>query len=153
IFYFGLGGLPLGLIFMAYNQITYGNPLLMGYTASGHEHLLMLTGFYERLSQYLYWLAVLMCPISLLGWFGVGFCRQVHWRDRALIISWFGSILLFYSFYNIYGEWWYTRFLLPGVPAMILGGVMSVRALIERLGRGTSEQNQVRLSRWGVATM
>jgi hypothetical protein len=60
---------------------------------------------------------------------GVALNRNVKLRDRALLISWFGVFLLFYCCYFHYEEWWYTRFLLPGMPALILGSLLVVRDL------------------------
>ena len=70
-----------------------------------------------RLQHYVYWMALTMSPLLLLGWAGVAIDRQVPWRDRALVISWFAAFLLFYIFYAIFDEWWYTRFIFPGYPA------------------------------------
>ena len=44
-----------------------------------------------------------------------------------MLLSWFGVYLLFHSFYAVYGTWWYTRFLLPGIPALILAFLLVVR--------------------------
>jgi hypothetical protein len=63
-----------------------------------------------------------------------------------MLITWFGVFLLFYACYDIYGDWWYTRFLLPAYPAMILGALMTTRDVTGLLKRWVSERNQARLS-------
>jgi hypothetical protein len=39
-------------------------------------------------------------------------------------LSWLGTFLTFYSFYLVVNEWWWTRFLLPAIPALILGTLL-----------------------------
>ena len=128
---FLLGGLPFIGIFCSYNAIAYGHPLQTGYFATRHQDLVMLSGFTTRLRHYIYWLTATMSPLPLIGWLCVTLDRNVKIRDRALIISWFGAFLLFYSCYFHYATWWYTRFLLPAMPALILGTLLIVRDLVK----------------------
>ncbi|MDQ2970278.1 MAG: hypothetical protein M3R34_03980, partial [Acidobacteriota bacterium] len=44
----------------------------------------------------------------------------------------FGAGLL-YCFYGPYEAWWYTRYLLPGIPALPLAAVMLAESLLSRL--------------------
>lgn len=128
---FLLGGLPFAAVFFAYNALFYGHPLATGYTAIGLESLITLYGFTARLRHYLYWLGVTMSPLPLIGYAGFAFARRVKLRDRAMLISWFAVFLLFYSCYAFYDEWWYTRFLLPGLPALILGALLATREVVK----------------------
>jgi hypothetical protein len=52
-----------------------------------------------------------------------------------VLLSWFAAFFLFYCFYAPYEAWWYTRFLLPGIPAMILGALVVARDLLFPAGR------------------
>ena len=136
---FCLGGLPVAGVFFAYNAISYGHPLKTGYTTTNHQELLSLSNILVRFNHYIKWLKKLASPLIFYAWLGVVICRRVFWRDRALIISWLGVFLIFYSFYDIYNEWWYTRFLLPGIPAMILGALLTTRELLTLLKQRLSE--------------
>ena len=149
ILFFVLGGLPLAAIFFTYNIVTHSHPLLTGYWVTGHQNLMKTTQFTDRYNYYRHWINVTMSPLPLLGWLVVAADRNVEWRNRAMLVSWFGSFLLFYSCYDIYGAWWYTRFLLPAYPAMILGALLVVRDAMGLLGKWVSEANQSRL-RWIV---
>src|SRR5262245_4074740 len=136
---FLVGGLPFAGVFCAYNDAAYGHPLMTGYVATRHQDLVRPGYFTIRFLHYVYWLTATMSMTPLLGWLCVAVDRNVKFRDRALLISWFGAFLLFYSCYFHYAEWWYTRFLLPAMPALILGTMLVVRdvgKLIERSVKG-----------------
>ncbi|MGH9838596.1 MAG: ArnT family glycosyltransferase [Blastocatellia bacterium] len=142
---FVLGGLPLAAIFFGYNTAAYGHPLRTGYAAIGLYNEIIFAGFTTRLGHYVYWLIMTMSPLILLGWLGVAVNRKVHWRIRAMLITWFGLFLLFYCCYSFYDTWWYTRFLLPGYPAMILGALLTGRSLVDWFTAGGGERRLV----WG----
>lgn len=141
LLYFFLGGLPLALIFFGYNTTAYGHPLQTGYGQIGLQSEMKISGFTTRLGHYAYWLAATMSPLLLLGWLGVGMNRKLHWRVRAMLVAWFGAYLIFYACYSIYDAWWYTRFLLPGIPALILGALLTVRDVAGLL-KGSSRAAQ-----------
>jgi len=149
ILYFIVGGLPLAAIFLTYNVVTHGHPFLTGYWATGVQDLVKTTGFTDRFNFYRYWIKVTMSPLPLLGWLVVAADRKVEWRNRAMLVSWFSAFFLFYSCYDIYGPWWYTRFLLPAYPAMILGALLVARDVVGLLRKWISEANRARL-RWIV---
>ncbi|MBX3278944.1 MAG: glycosyltransferase family 39 protein [Acidobacteria bacterium] len=133
LFFFALGGLPMAAVFLFYNYAAFGHPLQTGYGAISLQHFITTTGLGLRAGHYLYWLMMTMSPLLLLGWIAVAANRLVEWRNRALLIVWFGAFLAFYLCYNIYDAWWYTRFLLPGYPALILGAMLVARDLLGRL--------------------
>jgi len=149
ILFFILGGLPLAAIFFAYNIVTHNHPLLTGYWVNGVQAAMTTTGFTDRFNFYRYWIKVTMSPLPLLGWLVLVADRKVEWRNRAMLISWFGAFFLFYSCYEVQGAWWYTRYLLPAYPAMILGALLVARDVVGLLGKWISEVNQARL-RWVV---
>jgi len=149
VLFFFLGGLPPAAVFFTYNIVSYGHPLQTGYWATNHQDLMKTSGFTDRFNHYRYWLTVTLSPLLPLGWLGVAADRKVDWRNRAMLISWFGAFFLFYACYDIWGDWWYTRFLLPGFPAMILGALLVARDVAGLPGKLVSERNQTRL-RWIV---
>jgi dolichyl-phosphate-mannose-protein mannosyltransferase len=149
ILYFILGGLPMAAIFFTYNIVAHSPPLLTRYWANGVQNLVKTTGFTDRFNFYHYWINVTMSPLPLLGWLVVAADRKVEWRNRAMLVSWFGAFFLFYSCYDVYKVWWYTRFLLPAYPAMILGALLVARDVVGLLRKWISEANQARM-RWIV---
>lgn len=132
-FLFGLGGAPLAAIFFGYNLLAYGNPLQTGYTSIGLQTEIQAAGFTARLGSYASILTTTMGPLLLPGWAALAISTRVSGRTRAMLLAWFGAFLLFYCFYDVYGPWWYTRFLLPAYPALILGALLSARELAERI--------------------
>ena len=150
LLFFFLGGLPFAGVFCAYNAAAYGHPLMTGYVALGVQDLVRLSYFTVRFHHYIYWLTVTMSPLPLVGWLCVAVDRNVELRDRALLISWFGVFLLFYSCYFYYAEWWYTRFLLPAMPALILGTLLVVRDLGKLIERSAVGRRGVWLRRAAV---
>ena len=131
ILFFLLGGLPLAGVFFAYNAVAFGHPFQTGYGSIHLADAVTPDNFIVRFRHYVYWLAVTMSPLPLLGWLGVAVDRKVPRGERELVVAWFGSFLLFYACYDIYGSWEDLRYLLPGIPAMILGALLVVRDAVE----------------------
>src|SRR6266542_6077652 len=97
------------------------------------------------LRHYGYWVPVLLTPLVPLAWLLLPLDRRVTLRTRSLLLVWFGSFFAFYCFYQPYEDWWSVRFLLPGIPAMILAALLLSRDIAARLrGRGPSP----RILRW-----
>jgi hypothetical protein len=130
LLYFLLGGLPMAAGLLAYNAAAYGHPLQSGYQKIGLHQELRVAGAAARFQHYVYWLGVTLSPLVLLGWAMVAFVRRMDWRIRAMLLTWFGGYLAFYCCYDVYNVWWYTRFLLPGIPALILGALLTAREAI-----------------------
>ncbi|GEM_PF-166433 len=148
LLYFLLGGLPLAAAFFAFNFAAYGHPLRTGY-GTIYRDLMMVTGYGARLYFYYFWLTATMSSWILLGWLAVAADRKVYWRDRVMLIAWFGAFLAFYAGYNIYDDWWYTRFVLPAYPALILGALLAARDVVDLLKRWVGERSRAWL-RWIV---
>jgi hypothetical protein len=117
------------MILFVYDRAAYGSIWRTGYGQIGLTDALTFRGFNARFRHYIYWLAAMMSPLPLIGWLGAAFDRRILWRYRLLLMTWFGAFLLFFSCYEIYQVWWYTRFLLPGIPALILGSLLAARDL------------------------
>lgn len=133
---FVLGGVPFAVFLLLYNDAAFGSPLLTGYGGllSGG---LAWSNFPPRAVYYALWLSRTVSPLLLLGWLAFAFDRRVALRDRGLLLVWFAAFFVFYSFYTVYDAWWYTRFLLPGIPAIILATLILLRdalGLAERSG-------------------
>lgn len=144
---FALGGLPLAIVFGAYNLAAYGHALQTGYGAFNTDSLITATGAADRFGFYLRWLSLTMSPLLLLGWLASMFVPRIEWRARAMAIAWFGAFFVFYVCYDVYGAWWFTRFLLPAYPALLLGALLAARELFAAIAPKT------RIVAWATAAV
>ena len=126
------GGLPFALAQMAISRHLYGNPLATGY--GNVLAMLKWSYFPERFTHYCFWLAALLSPVIFpIGFFGLA-SSDVAPRVRGVLAASFAPFFLFYCFYLPYETWWYTRFLLPGIPALILAALFLLRR-VQRIPR------------------
>ncbi|HXI11589.1 MAG TPA: glycosyltransferase family 39 protein [Thermoanaerobaculia bacterium] len=144
LFLFALGALPFAITMMGINQVTFGDPLVTGY--GSFREMLELGNFPIRFRHYLYWLAALMSFVVMPGGLVVIFLKSASLRIRAVLAGWFVPFFLFYTFYGPYETWWYTRFLLPAVPSLILGALLVLED-IDRRVRGVAGSETGRLVR------
>lgn len=112
------GGLPFAIAQLAISHHLYGSAFTTGYGSIFGE--LRWSYFPPRFVHYTFWLGALLSPLV----FPLGFAG---FRRRAALALWFVPFFLFYCFYGPYEFWWYTRFLLPAIPAMILGAAFVLR--------------------------
>jgi 4-amino-4-deoxy-L-arabinose transferase-like glycosyltransferase len=128
---FGLGGLPAAALLSLYNWGAFGSPFEGGYSSIGIYGFFQVATFRSHISQYIYWISILMSPAVLFFWAATAVNKSVRWRDRAVIISWFAGPFIFYCAYGIVydydASWEYTRFLLPAIPALILGFLLTTQ--------------------------
>ena len=134
---FAAGGLPFAAFQLAYGAAAFGSPFKTGYGSLLSEGM-ALSNFPARARHYAFWTARLLSPLVPLGWLASAADRRVSLRDRAVLLTWFAGVFLFYSFYGPYEAWWYTRFLLPGYPAVILGALLAARDFV--VGPGTFQR-------------
>jgi hypothetical protein len=131
----GLGGLPFAVFFLLWNRTAYGGAFHTGYSAQlGTE--LALANFEPRFPHYARWLVEQLSPLVPLGWLAVALERALPGRHRAMLMIWFLAYLAFYCFWGPYETWWYTRYLLPALPALIVGFLLAARALLRRFAAG-----------------
>jgi hypothetical protein len=126
---FAAGGIPFGVFQLLYAASAFGSPWTTGYQSVLSDGM-ALANFPARARHYGYWTARLLSPWIPLGWLGVAADRRAPRRDRAVLLTWFAAFFLFYSFYAPYEAWWYTRFLLPAFPALILGALVAARDFV-----------------------
>jgi dolichyl-phosphate-mannose-protein mannosyltransferase len=141
------GGIPFAAALAAYDIHCYGSPLQSGYGKAGLLGAVSLGNFPPRFRHYGGWILRSLTPLIPLAWIGFGADRRAAWRDRALLLSWFASFFLFYCLYEPYDSFWFVRFLLPGVPGLILGAFLAARDLAMRRPRRHS------LTAVGVASL
>ncbi|MBL9189234.1 MAG: glycosyltransferase family 39 protein [Opitutaceae bacterium] len=123
-----LGGLPAAAWLGFYNHALYGGVLQSGYVNLGEAFAWRYGA--PTLAHIAQWLA-LMLPAVLLGLPFIAVARRTRPARIGLALAlWFGAFAGFYTFYEFTREvWWGLRFLLPGVPALILGGLLGLDAV------------------------
>lgn len=125
---FVLGGLPGAGWLAWYNHQLYGHALRSGYgdifAAFAWVHGAPTAVHFAR------WLALLLpSAILILPW-AVLFRRESRSRVALALAGLFAAITGCYLFYEVSHEvWWCLRFILPAVPALILGALLGVEAL------------------------
>lgn len=125
------GAVPGIAAWMAINHAAYGGYLESGYGAIGNEfHAGLVAGtlkFCIRLLPRLLGPTIMAAPaVVLVGRLGA--------RRAAVLASWILAYVAFYSAYRWTREdWWFLRFLLPAIPALIVCGLLVVQACFERL--------------------
>jgi len=133
------GGLPFGAFFLWYNGITYGAPMRTGYGSIVDGGLLAWSNFLPRFKHYAYQSLWQLSPLVPIGWLAVTVKPAIPLRRRLLLLVWPGVYLGFYSFYFPYDTWWYFRFLLPALPAVVVGALLvwedQARELSRRHGK------------------
>jgi len=106
-----------------YNATLYGHPLRTGY--SNPSELFSLGHLLPTLLHFARWLNVLFTPVLLLLILGLPRLRSRSPVAVGVLASWLGAFVLFYAFYHFSREtWWYLRFILPALPALILGSLL-----------------------------
>lgn len=131
------GGLPAAAAMSTYNTIAYTTPLSTGYST----HLgtdMGLEFFPSRFRHYAFWLGRTLTWAVPAGWVAVMADPRQSWRRRAMLAVWFLSYFLFYCFYRHYDQWWYTRFLMPAVPALILATFLLLHDLTRKQRRAVA---------------
>jgi hypothetical protein len=134
---FGAGFALALLYWVAFALGRYERPFPTGYAANVHEfspeHVAYQLGFFARTTFSMFW------PILPLSVFGL--YRQP--RLGLPLALWFLSYISFYSFWKYpFSEWWWTRYLLPAYPSLLIlaahGAVEFYRVLRDRLGLGAT---------------
>lgn len=121
------GALPFGIAQMLISQHIYDDPFATGY-GSVTDMFTSFEGFVIRFQHYLFWLAALAGPLVAPGGMTAWFDRNTDRWTRVMLAAWFLPFFLFYCWYVPYETWWYTRFLLPALPALIIGGLVVLRS-------------------------
>ncbi len=122
------GGLPFAIVLAAYNWSTFGSPLASGYSEIGLLHALHAAGIQERAGFYIDQTARQFGPFALIAWLAA----LSPARPRVALAAWFLAFFAFYSCYDIYGAWWYTRFILPAYPGLIVLVAIFAEHLFQR---------------------
>ncbi|MDQ6801320.1 MAG: glycosyltransferase family 39 protein [Acidobacteriota bacterium] len=117
--------IPFAIALMSWNYALYGNAIVTGYGEVGG--LLSWGNARIRVPHYAYWLFAQLTPLVFPGGLLAGFDRRIDPFRRAVLVLWFVPFFTFYCFYEPYDTWWYTRFLLPAIPPLIIGFLLLIR--------------------------
>lgn len=107
--------LPFGIGLLVLQNALYGSPWRTGYDGG-----MLALAHVAAASAHGIWLAKLATPLV----FPLGLVTR-----RWVLVAWFVPFFAFYALYGVYGSWTDTRFLLPALPALILGALAWVRRL------------------------
>jgi hypothetical protein len=124
------GGLPGALFYFAHARAAYGGLLTTGYGDITFE----FSGGYvwQTLVHYALWVPALFTPVAAFA-LGLPWVRGGKPPARLLLGAWILAFGAFYAFYKCTHEtWWYLRFILPAVPAIVVAGLLVLRALLAR---------------------
>jgi hypothetical protein len=129
---FFAGGVPFAAFYGAWNRAAFGSALKTGYT---HQFAgeFALENFAARFGRYGSQIAMELSPLVPIGGLVLSADRRVAARDRAVLVSWFGSIFLVYCFWGPSDNWTYARYLLPAAPALVIGFLLVLRDGASRL--------------------
>ena len=122
-----VGAIPLGLVLMWLNARLFGSAFATGYGTVGQ--VIDWAALRRCPAHHFRWIATTLTPIVPVASILMIFDRRIDKWARALLPIWFGVFLAFYSIYGICSDWWDMRFLLPGIPALILGTLLLLRRL------------------------
>ncbi|MFI5420394.1 MAG: glycosyltransferase family 39 protein, partial [Nitrososphaerales archaeon] len=115
----------VGLNFL-YNYMIFGNPFEFPQQASGSGvHFLVNNLLFEHALYYLispFRGVFLLCPVLILGFFGMREMWKWYRRESLLFLSLFGAVMIYYSAWQGWdGAWAYgPRFLIIGLPYLAL---------------------------------
>jgi hypothetical protein len=125
---FCIGAAPVAACLVIMNHMLYGKSLTTGY--GDFSSLFGLRYVSASLHNYLSWIPVEMTPLIVLA---LGFPFVVVDMRRGVrvgVIVWFATFATFYAtYYYTHETWWFLRFLLPAIPALIVG-MLSVIAAV-----------------------
>jgi hypothetical protein len=126
---FGAGLVP-GVVLLAWLQrAMYGSPLATGYGSVG---TIMAAGHVlPNLRRYVEWLIGAHTPFLLLALPAPAFVR--HRRHAWLLLIVAATTLGCYLPYLVFDDWWYTRFLLPALPLLIVLSTLTLVTLVAGL--------------------
>jgi hypothetical protein len=136
---FVTGLIPGTVLLAVLHQAMYGSPLATGYGSAGG--LMTTANVVPNLRRYVGWLIDAHTPFLLLALAGPAVVRRP--RDGWLCLAFAATTLACYLPYLVFDDWWYTRFLLPGIPPLAILSVAALVAIVERVARNARPRVRV----------
>lgn len=127
-----LGGIPAAAWLAYYNRALYGGALESGYINwwefFAPEYIRPAALFFVR------WLVVFIPAVLLVLPLAAVWRKDLRTRELLALAWWFFGITGIYLFCAFSHEAWNSlRYLLPGIPALILGGLLGIEAIARAL--------------------
>ncbi len=122
---FVLGGLPGALFFAIHSHAAFGSYVATGYGDSARLEAkwVGVTGLH-----YARWLPILFTP-AVIAFLALPMIERQNRRRASVLAAWFFFLAAFYAGYRYTHEtWWYLRFLLPAMPALVIGSLLVLRS-------------------------
>jgi hypothetical protein len=131
-----LSSLPGIALLLWINNELYGSPFASGY--GNVWRFFKAEYFGMTMRHFAYWLTALHTPVVTLGFLASLLLFRKHPITLVILWIWSGSFILFYAFYyHSHLTWWYLRFILPAVPALVIGAVFLMRSVSYYIGQST----------------
>jgi hypothetical protein len=113
------------------NNHLYGSPLASGYGTV--ETIYAGRHFAANIVQYPWWLVQTQTPFILLAFAAPFVLRRRGYPEASRLslfaLIFFGGVLLMYLWYTPYPDWTFLRFLLPGLPVLLVAAAASFGVL------------------------
>ncbi|MGB1252470.1 MAG: glycosyltransferase family 39 protein [Candidatus Promineifilaceae bacterium] len=122
---FMLGGVPMGGLYFVSNKAMYDSFIASSY--GDLSALFKFEYFPDRVKHFAFWFTSFLRPALMIGTL-YGFVQLFVSRKKhyAVMFLWAAPTLVLYAFYFFSDEtWWYTRFVLPTLPALIIMGLLA----------------------------
>lgn len=132
---FGAAVAPAAIFIAALNTVWYGAPWHSGY--GGAAEIFSAGNILPNLARYPVWLWQSQTPLVLLALVPLlpPFRNAAFQPAVRLCVALFAGTLLSYLVYFRFEEWWYLRFLLPAIPAVLVlmsTGMVAIGRLFPR---------------------
>jgi hypothetical protein len=129
---FAVAAAPLIAVLAWLNLRRYGAPLASGYGETGL--LFSMSHVWPNLMRYPRWLLATETPFILLAlaapfWAYRRGRPAAMWLSVVVLVS-AALLLATYLAYVVFDDWWYTRFLLPVLPALLALSAAVMTALV-----------------------
>jgi uncharacterized membrane protein YozB (DUF420 family) len=118
-----LGALPMAAALAWWNHVQYGSWRRLSYGTVGE----VVSAAFPCLAFHMSGILRVLTPVVVLAGLFVVVMKNIDWRTRAMLISWFATFFVFYSAYGYCDLWLSSRFLLPAIPALILAALLVVK--------------------------
>ncbi|MCU1228231.1 MAG: hypothetical protein JWO97_1115 [Acidobacteria bacterium] len=120
-----LGALPFAIALAWLQSIQYGGWFRTPYGTVGD----VVSASMPCLAFHAGGTLRMVTPLVVIGAMLVIAMRGVAWHTRAMLVSWFGVFFVFYGAYHYCEGWISSRFLLPAIPALIVGALIALERL------------------------
>jgi hypothetical protein len=129
--WFAAGLAPGVLLLAVLQRAMYGSPLATGYGSIGG--LMSIAHVLPNGMRYTTWLLGAHTPFLLLAVAAPFVARRnpVVW----LLAGFTAATVVSYLPYTVFDDWWYTRFLLPALPALVVLSVVTAEEVVRRTTR------------------